>query len=254
MLSAPNLEAAVGELRETVDSALAETGVSASESVIAFLIDNSGSMRDMGSFLARAMSRVCRVLDERGFDTPVVGHTTSRWKGGQSREKWVANGRLPAPGRLNDLLLTVYKEPGEPTIEGDLRLYGLANGRHFKENIDGEALAWIATKVDALDAANKSIIFLSDGDIAMDDSTVAHNSSDFLDRHRSAVIAEIEASDIGLVHVVASTGKVEPPSTGMPTFGGGEVRNCSEIVRSMTCAVEHAIRMTALPKPFASAP
>ncbi|MCV9964624.1 hypothetical protein OIU34_22290 [Pararhizobium sp. BT-229] len=245
------LEEAVAELEAVLRTALEETGVQASSSVIAFLVDNSGSLRDMGAVFARAMSRVCRVLDGFGFDTPVVGHTTSQWKGGKSKVKWIESGRPMKPGRLNDILFTVYKEPGEPTVDGDNRLYGLAASREFKENIDGEALAWTALKVDELEVANKSIVFVSDGDISMDDASVAYNDRDFLDRHRSAVIAEIEASDIGLVHVVASRDKVAAPVTGVPTFGGGEVFYASELVRSITQAIDHAIRMNAAPKPVA---
>ena len=35
--------------------------------------------------------------------TEVLGFTTRAWKGGQSREAWLAEGRPAEPGRLNDL-------------------------------------------------------------------------------------------------------------------------------------------------------
>jgi len=43
-----------------------------------------------------------------------LGFTTRAWKGGQSREKWLADARPPNPGRLNDLRHIVYKEADEP--------------------------------------------------------------------------------------------------------------------------------------------
>jgi cobaltochelatase CobT len=33
----------------------------------------------------------------------ILGFATRAWKGGQSRERWIAAGKPPNPGRLNDL-------------------------------------------------------------------------------------------------------------------------------------------------------
>ena len=243
------LDKAVAEMEETVSRAIAETGVDPAETVLAFLIDNSGSVRDIKALYARAMARVCGVLDGFGFDTPVVGHTTTEWKGGESRKKWIEAGRHYDAGRLNDMLITVYKQPGEPTLDGDLRVYGLNAGiGSYKENIDGEAIAWLATQLDQLTASHKSLIFVSDGDFPCDDSTLAVNPADYLMRHRNAVIREIEEnSDISLVQVVATTAdKVGEPNSGMPRFGG-RLGESSELVRSITAAVDHALRMKPAP-------
>lgn len=250
---APALDEATRELEKAVASVIAETGVSPTDTVIAFLMDNSGSVRGLGSVFARAMTRVCRVLDKFGFDTPVVGHTTSLWKGGQSMKKWAANGRPQAPGRLNDILFTVYKEPGQHTNEDDARLYGLANGREYRENIDGEALAWIAGKVEALDYKNKSIVFMSDGN-SVDDATLSVNKADFLRNHRNAVIEEIDESDIALVQVRVGRPHRDPLEAEIPTFGDGEIGHSSEVVRVIAQAVVHAIRMQATPKAEMIAP
>jgi cobaltochelatase CobT len=212
-------------------------------------MDNSGSVRELRPLYARAMSRVCAVLDTLGFDTPVVGHTTVNWKGGESRKQWFAAERPIAPGRLNDFLVTIYKQPGQPTTEGDLRLYGLSSTKYsYKENFDGEALAWMAEKLEALPAENKTLIFVSDGDFPCDDSTLATNPASYLMDHRNAVIEEIQnASDIALVQVVATTAEIKDANTDMPRFGG-TTKQSSEFVRSITAAVDHALRMTVEPK------
>ncbi len=46
--------------------------------------------------------------------TEILGFTTRAWKGGQSREAWLGNGKPQHPGRLNDLRHIVYKKADEP--------------------------------------------------------------------------------------------------------------------------------------------
>jgi len=242
---APELDAAVAELAHTVTHAVNETGIEPADTVLAFLLDNSGSIRDLRPVMARAMARVCAVLDSVGFDTPVVGHTTVEWKGGQSRKRWLSEGRPLLPGRLNDLLITVYKQPGEPTVDGDLRLYGLVAGKGaFKENIDGEALAWVAGRVNELEARHKAIVFVSDGDFPVDDSTMSQNPDSLLKDHKAAVVREIESSDIDLVNVVATTRADMKADPARSTFGG-TLRDASEFVRAVTHAVDRAVRLAA---------
>jgi cobaltochelatase CobT len=33
----------------------------------------------------------------------ILGFATRAWRGAQSRERWIASGKPPNPGRLNDL-------------------------------------------------------------------------------------------------------------------------------------------------------
>ncbi len=238
------LESAVKEFEDVVGNVVRETGIDPSATVIAFLLDNSGSLRGLGGIYARAMTRVCGVLDCMGFDTPVVGHTTVEWKGGQSREKWHAAGHPANPGRLNDFLVTVYKEPGEPMQEDDLRLYGLYNRPGYKENIDGEALAWIAGKVDELEATNKAIVFVNDGDFSIDDSTLVSNRRDILKAHRRAVIDEIDNSNISLAQVMATDSHLRTSEIDEAEFGG-RIMNASELVHALSQVVGHVIRLQA---------
>jgi cobaltochelatase CobT len=53
-------------------------------------------------------------LERCGVKTEILGFTTRAWKGGQSREKWLSDGRPAHPGRLNDLRHIIYKQADEP--------------------------------------------------------------------------------------------------------------------------------------------
>jgi cobaltochelatase CobT len=46
---------------------------------------------------------LARTLERCGVKAEILGFTTRAWKGGQSRERWIAAGKPPSPGRLNDL-------------------------------------------------------------------------------------------------------------------------------------------------------
>jgi cobaltochelatase CobT len=249
---ATDLDLAVEEMRAGLERTVAELGIEPGRSLIGVLVDTSGSVRNLKSVYARAMHRVCETLDGIGFQTTVVGHTTAGWKGGESRKKWLDEGRPALPGRLNDLLVTVYKEPHEPMVEDDLRLYGLnMPTERYKENIDGEALAWMAQAMAETDVDDRSLVFLGDGDFPCDDSTIWANGADFLLAHRNAVIDEIMASsDISFVQVVA-TERENPevfvePRPDIPRFGKEEPKS-SDLVRLLAQAVDLSLRMKAEP-------
>src|SRR3546814_20054858 len=57
---------------------------------------------------------LARTLERCGVKTEILGFTTRAWKGGQSREAWLAAGRPAHPGRLNDIRHIVYKQADEP--------------------------------------------------------------------------------------------------------------------------------------------
>ncbi|MBT5677620.1 MAG: cobaltochelatase subunit CobT, partial [Rhodospirillaceae bacterium] len=85
------------------------------DTVVTLLIDNSGSMRGR-PILVAAMSAdiLARTLERCGVKVEILGFTTRAWKGGQARERWLAQGRPRNPGRLNDLRHIVYKHADEP--------------------------------------------------------------------------------------------------------------------------------------------
>ena len=64
------------------------------------------------------------------------------WKGGQSRERWIAAGKPANPGRLNDLRHIIYKSADAPWRRARKSLGLMLREGILKENIDGEALLW----------------------------------------------------------------------------------------------------------------
>src|SRR5690606_4238705 len=80
------------------------------DTVVTLLIDNSGSMRGRPiSVAAMCADVLARTLERCSVKVEILGFTTRAWKGGQSREKWLEEGKMANPGRLNDLRHIVYK-------------------------------------------------------------------------------------------------------------------------------------------------
>jgi cobaltochelatase CobT len=170
------------------------------DSIVSLLIDHSGSMRGTPMlFAARAAMTASDLLDELGCKQEILGFTTVRWKGGLSREKWVRDGKPPYPGRLNDLLHIVYCSAGERL---DARHCAAMQRKDLlKENIDGEAIEWAASRLRQRREKHKYLIVVSDG-APVDDSTLSVNAGNYLERHLFSVIYGIaEASDIQLAAI-----------------------------------------------------
>ncbi|MEM8821948.1 MAG: cobaltochelatase subunit CobT, partial [Pseudomonadota bacterium] len=85
------------------------------DTVVSLLIDNSGSMRGRPISIAAITADVlARTLERCSVKVEILGFTTRAWKGGESRERWLAQGRPAQPGRLNDLRHIVYKSADAP--------------------------------------------------------------------------------------------------------------------------------------------
>jgi len=177
---------AASQAVSTLEAALAE---SRPERPILLLLDNSGSMRGRQvAALAGLLDRIGHVLEENGAPFEVLGFTTRSWKGGRSREKWIMEGRPLNPGRLCDLRHVIYK-PAEDAWYPDAMSLMFAEG-FLKENVDGEALLWAAERARALGGG--TILHVTDG-TPMDQSTLAANPHDYLERHLDQVRGEINA-------------------------------------------------------------
>lgn len=172
------------------------------DTVVTLLIDNSGSMRGRPiSIAAISADILARTLERVGVKTEILGFTTRAWKGGQSREKWLAEGRLPQPGRLNDIRHIVYKQADEPWRRAKRSLGLMMREGLLKENIDGEALLWAHARLIARHEDRKILMVISDG-APVDDSTLSVNSGSYLERHLRQVIGWIEArSPVELVAI-----------------------------------------------------
>ena len=85
------------------------------DTVVTLLLDNSGSMRGRPITVAATCADIlARTLERCGVKVEILGFTTRAWKGGQAREKWLADGKPPMPGRLNDLRHIIYKSADQP--------------------------------------------------------------------------------------------------------------------------------------------
>ncbi len=169
------------------------------DTVVTLLIDNSGSMRGRPiSIAAISADILARTLERVGVKTEILGFTTRAWKGGQSREKWLGEGRVPQPGRLNDVRHIVYKQADEPWRRAKRSLGLMMREGLLKENIDGEALLWAHSRLIARQEDRKILMVISDG-APVDDSTLSVNSGSYLERHLRQVIGWIEQkSPVGL--------------------------------------------------------
>ena len=172
------------------------------DTVVTLLLDNSGSMRGRPiSIAAISADILARTLERCGVKVEILGFTTRAWKGGQSREKWLTEGRPPNPGRLNDLRHIVYKQADEPWRRARKHLGLMMREGLLKENIDGEALLWAHQRLIARPEERKILMVISDG-APVDDSTLSVNSGTYLERHLRQVIGWIEArSPVELVAI-----------------------------------------------------
>jgi cobaltochelatase CobT len=162
------------------------------DTVVTLLIDNSGSMRGRPiSIAAISADILARTLERCGVKTEILGFTTRAWKGGQSRETWLAAGRPPQPGRLNDVRHIVYKKADEPWRRARPNLGLMMREGLLKENIDGEALLWAHARMMARPEDRRILMVISDG-APVDDSTLSVNSGSYLERHLRQVIEWIE--------------------------------------------------------------
>ncbi|MEC9463431.1 MAG: cobaltochelatase subunit CobT, partial [Pseudomonadota bacterium] len=162
------------------------------DTVVTLVIDNSGSMRGRPITVAASCADIlARTLERCGVKVEILGFTTKAWKGGQSREKWLAGGKPPAPGRLNDLRHIIYKSADAPWRRSRRNLGLMMREGLLKENIDGEALMWAHNRLIGRREQRKILMMISDG-APVDDSTLSVNPGNYLERHLRAVIEQIE--------------------------------------------------------------
>ena len=162
------------------------------DTCVTLLLDNSGSMRGRPISIAAICADVlARTLERCQVKVEILGFTTRAWKGGQAREKWLADGREAQPGRLNDLRHIIYKGADSPWRRARPNLGLMMKEGLLKENIDGEALEWAHRRLTARPEARKILMVISDG-APVDDSTLSVNPANYLEKHLRDVIAMVE--------------------------------------------------------------
>ena len=69
------------------------------DTVVTLLLDNSGSMRGRPIMVAACCADIlARTLERCGVKVEILGFTTRQWKGGQTREQWLAAGKAGLAG------------------------------------------------------------------------------------------------------------------------------------------------------------
>src|SRR5438309_11097393 len=172
------------------------------DTVVTLLLDNSGSMRGRPITVAATCADIlARTLERCGVKVEILGFTTRAWKGGSSRESWLAAGKSANPGRLNDLRHIIYKSADHPWRRARKNLGLMMREGLLKENIDGEALDWAHKRLLARSEQRKILLMISDG-APVDDSTLSVNPGNYLERHLRWVIEDIETrSPVELIEI-----------------------------------------------------
>ncbi len=205
------------------------------DTVVSLLLDNSGSMRGRPIMVA-AMSAdiLARTLERCGVKVEILGFTTRAWKGGQSREKWLAESRPRNPGRLNDLRHIIYKSADAPWRRVRRSLGLMLREGLLKENIDGEALLWAHERLLGRPEERRILMVISDG-APVDDSTLSVNARNYLERHLRQVINWIETSSpveliaIGIGHDVTRYYRRAVTLTDAEQLGGTMTEQLAEM-------------------------
>lgn len=162
------------------------------DTVVSLLIDSSGSMRGRSITIAAMCADILgRTLERCAVKVEILGFTTRAWRGGQSREHWLAAGKHPNPGRLNDLRHIIYKSADMPWRRARKNLGLMMREELLKENIDGEALLWAHNRIVTRPEDRRILMVISDG-LPVDNSTLLVNPSNYLEQHLKYAIDTIE--------------------------------------------------------------
>ncbi len=210
------------------------------DTVVTLLIDNSGSMRGRPITIAAICADIlARTMERCGVKVEILGFTTRAWKGGQSREKWVEEGRLTKPGRLNDLRHIIYKSADAPWRRVRTSLGLMMKEGLLKENIDGEALLWAHQRLLGRPEARRIMMVISDG-APVDDTTSSTNGGAYLERHLREVIHQIETRSpvellaIGIGHDVTRYYRRALTIVDVDQLGGAMIDKLAELFDEKT--------------------
>ncbi len=205
------------------------------DTVVTMLIDSSGSMRGRSITIAAMCADILgRTLERCSVRVEILGFTTRAWRGGQSREKWIADGKPPNPGRLNDLRHIIYKAADDPWQRTKRNLGLMMREELLKENIDGEALIWAHNRIVTRQEQRKILMVISDG-LPVDNSTLLVNPSNYLEQHLKYAIDTIERHSpvellaIGIGHDVTHHYQRAVTITDAEQLGGAMIEQLADL-------------------------
>ena len=221
-----------------------ESSTNFKDTIVSLLIDNSGSMRGRPISIAAISTEIlAKTLERCNVKCEILGFTTKAWKGGQSREKWLSEGRPKNPGRLNDLRHIVYKNADEPWRRAKLNLGLMMKEGLLKENIDGEALHWAHKRLLKREENRKILLVISDG-APVDDSTLSVNPANYLEKHLRYIINKIETTNrvqllaIGIGHDVTRYYKRAVTITDAEQLAGAMTEQLAELFEEQKIGLE----------------
>jgi cobaltochelatase CobT len=221
------------------------------DTVVTLLLDNSGSMRGRPITVAATCADIlARTLERCGVKVELLGFTTRAWKGGQSREAWLAANKPQNPGRLNDLRHIIYKAADAPWRRARKNLGLMMREGLLKENIDGEALDWAHKRLLARPESRKILMMISDG-APVDDSTLSVNPGNYLERHLRYIIEEIETRSpveliaIGIGHDVTRYYRRAVTIVDAEELGGAMTDKLAELFDDEVASIQAPQRLRA---------
>ncbi len=220
------------------------------DTVISFLIDNSGSMRGRPIALAAMFADIlAQALERCHVATEILGFTTAQWRGGQTHQSWREAGRPGDPGRLSDLRHIIYKGADEPWRRARRALGVMLWPELLKENIDGEALLWAHRRLTGRSEQRRILVVISDG-VPADDATRTANASDYLDAHLRQVIewiehkSSVELLGIGVGHEVSTFYHRSVSIADCEQLGDAMAHELIELLGNVPSAARHPFAIT----------
>ncbi len=205
------------------------------DTVVTLLIDSSGSMRGRSITIAAMCADILgRTLERCSVRVEILGFTTRAWRGGQSREQWINEGKPSSPGRLNDLRHIIYKGADDTWARNRRNLGLMMREELLKENIDGEALIWAHNRIVTRMEQRKILMVISDG-LPVDNSTLLVNPSNYLEQHLKYAIemienySPVELVAIGIGHDVTHHYKRAVTITDAEQLGGAMTDQLAEL-------------------------
>ena len=224
------------------------------DTVISFLIDNSGSMRGRPIALAAMFADIlAQALERCHVGTEILGFTTRQWRGGQTRQSWHKNGKPGDPGRLSDLRHIIYKGADEPWRRARQALGVMLWPELLKENIDGEALLWAHRRLTGRSEQRRILVVISDG-VPADDATLTANTADYLDSHLRQVIewienkSSVELLAIGVGHDVSTLYHRSVTIADSEQLGDAMAHELVELLGNVPSRARHPFAITPLRK------
>ena len=156
--------------------------------------------------VAVLVDTLSRALELAGASTEVLGFSTASWAGGRAAARWRADGAPPDPGRISETMHIVYKPFESSWRQQRHSLAAMLRTDHYREGVDGEALAWAAGRLSQRPECRRVLVLISDG-LPMEAATATNNEDGFLLDHLVEVAkdierdrADIEVGAIGIDH------------------------------------------------------